>query len=704
MRDIDRLLRESLTAEANGYEPPDPDAAASEFMRKRGRRRWVRGGGAAMVAAAAAVALFALVQPEVVSDREPGPHPAGLQVIQRYRVAEEPLAIAGAPSGVWVASREGGAITQIDPATGSTEEFVLEGASQVVTAGDVAWAAGPGRVIEIEPGSGSGTAVIDFPPDLVDMAAGGRDRPVWLVTRSGCVADVSDLADAVCIGPEAFHATDVATTAKETWVLDGATGDLHQLHAEPGVNEGRGVVDGDAPIPTAPAGRYADLLLSTGGGRDLLWASGEGGQLMRLDLVTGDRSLTQLEGDYADLAAGYDSVWALVGHEGSDRGELVEIDLATGEPTGVPYSMGGKPSDVYAGDDGVWVTLRETNEVVRIAQGDAEPAPVETAEEAPSPDEDDQLARPLGPEDLVMVFSGHGRRGGEVYAMFGDGRTEPVTTPIAADLYPSFVRALYSEGPAVVLERRDLKTLDSELLYVDVPTGEETELVPGSLPAMSPDGQLAYWRMENESATLFITEVGTDFERQVPLTRGLPTSIAWDAAGRFVYVTETATDQSGEETSTVSSYDSTGELASVQLSPGPNARYVGPSSREPDTVHLIRIESDADDSDGPIDFIKLAEVAAVSSDPGGYTELISLGGLGIDESALRPENLRLEATGTLDAVVDDDGRITWGIGDERSWIIGFRTQAWLVKESGEIVPLGEFANGGLAVAPDLLER
>ena len=38
--------------------------------------------------------------------------------------------------------------------------------------------------------------------------------------------------------------------------------------------------------------------------------------------------------------------------------------------------LSGKPSDVYAGIDGVWVTLRESNEVIRIVKPDTEPVPV----------------------------------------------------------------------------------------------------------------------------------------------------------------------------------------------------------------------------------------------------------------------------------------------------------------------------------------
>lgn len=369
MRDMDRLLRDSLKAEGNAYEPANVEAAETRFMEKRGRRRLVRTGGAGLLAAAAAVSVFALVQPEVVSDRnEQGPQPASLQVADRYSVPDEPLSVTTGAGKIWIASRAGGAVSALDPSTGEITEHELEGASQVVLAGDTAWAAGPRKVIEIPPDEASGSMIMDFPPDVVDMAATGPGGPVWLVMSAGCVADVTDLDNDLCVGPEDFHATDVASTDKETWLFDGATGDLHQLQAEPGVNKGRGVVDGDAPMATAPAGQYADLLLSSIGGSDVLWASGEGGRLLRLDLQSGESTTLELPADYIDLAEGHGAVWALIGHEGSDRGELVRLDATTGERTGPSLSLSGKPSDVAAGPEGVWVTLRDTDEVVRIVR------------------------------------------------------------------------------------------------------------------------------------------------------------------------------------------------------------------------------------------------------------------------------------------------------------------------------------------------
>ena len=50
----------------------------------------------------------------------------------------------------------------------------------------------------------------------------------------------------------------------------------------------------------------------------------------------------------------------------------------------------------------------------------------------------------------------------------------------------------------------------------------------------------------------------------------------------------------------------------------------------------------------------------------------------------------------------DNGRISWSIGAERAWILGYGIESWLIDDAGEITALGEIANGGLAVVPKLL--
>jgi hypothetical protein len=48
-------------------------------------------------------------------------------------------------------------------------------------------------------------------------------------------------------------------------------------------------------------------------------------------------------------------------------------------------------------------------------------------------------------------------------------------------------------------------------------------------------------------------------------------------------------------------------------------------------------------------------------------------------------------------------RISWSVGSERAWILGYITRSWLIDAAGEITDLGEIANGGLAVNPKLLD-
>lgn len=707
MKDLDRLLRDALNAQASAYEPRNVDEAESLFMRKRGRRRLLRTGGAGLVAAsAAAVAVFALVQPEVVNDREIRPQPAALQVAERFPVAEEPLAIAGAPSGVWIASREGGTVTRIDPATGDTEEVLLEEASQVVTAGDVAWAAGPRNVIEIEPGSGSGTAIIDFPPDVVDMAGSGPGRPVWLVTSSGCVADVTAMEGDICRGPEEFHATDVATSGTETWILDGATGDLHQLHAELGVNEGRGVVDGDAPLATAPAGRYADLLLSTVGGRDILWASGEAGHLLRLDLETGEASTFDLPGDYIDLAEGYDGVWALVGHEGSDRGELVAIDVATGKPTGDPYPLSGKPSDVYAGIDGIWVTLRESNEVVHIVKPDTEPVPVETAEPTPPPDENEKERG----RAAAIVFS----KGGDIWSANEDGAIIQLTDTPEAELYPVFTKSIFDpRGQAILFQRgRDTRDGTQDLFYLDLSTREESRISEGSWATFYPDGTGAWLSRAGSQPEIVVAPL---FSEPILSFAVVGTSdpasvgpVAWDQERQRLFYA--VAERNGPEIYSAEVFDAGGsprDEIEPQLLDVDNLDegdvLVAPTVSFSDGVDVLRLfEPSPSPDDGSYGGVELGTVDTSGARP-VYKPLVDLSHLpfGMDVATAR---MTLANAGELAADVRADGTVEWSRGQSQSWLVGDHFRSFLVDAGGGIQELPFEAGPGASVSFDYLPR
>ena len=372
MPDIDALVRDALTQEARSYSAPDLAEAERVFVSHRRRRRALLFTAGAAATGVAALVVVALVAPDAVVQDDVPPVASQLSVVETIAVPEEPLAVSVGPPGIWVASRAAGEVTLVGRDGEIVRSFDLPGASEIVAGAAQVWAAGEaGHVVRYDEktlevnGETAGTSAA-----IVDMAVGGTMHgAAWSVDAAGCVTDMTNPAP--CGSPDAFdpeelQPTDVATDDDETWLLDGEQGLIHQLTADPGVNEGRAIGTGPVPLSTTPRGKYADLLVAA----DALWVSGEGGDLMRLDLETGDRTYTELGGDYADLAAGYSWVWALVGSEGTDIGTVVRIDPASGEIVGSELTLTGKPSDITvdgAGESGIWVTLRDASEVARIS-------------------------------------------------------------------------------------------------------------------------------------------------------------------------------------------------------------------------------------------------------------------------------------------------------------------------------------------------
>lgn len=376
MPDIDTLLREALGHQARAYAPGDLAEAERTFVAHRRRRRAFRFTAAAAVTGVAALLVVALIAPRAAIEDDALPVTSRLRVVETIAVPEEPVAISAGPPGIWVASRAAGEVTLVGRDGEIVRSFGLPGASEIVAGDAQAWAAGrSGHVVRYDQQSLeiNGEVFNDMAASVVDMAVGGTMHgAAWSVDTAGCVTDMTNPGPrARCNPPEGFdpadlHATDVATDDDETWLLDGEMGTLYQLEADPGVNDDRAVGTGPGPLPTTPRGRYADLLVAA----DAVWVSGEGGALMRLDLETGDRTYTELGGDYADLASGFRWVWALVGFEGGDTGSVVRIDPDSGEIVGSELTLTGKPSDITVdggGGSGIWVTLREANEVAHIS-------------------------------------------------------------------------------------------------------------------------------------------------------------------------------------------------------------------------------------------------------------------------------------------------------------------------------------------------
>ncbi|MDP9066888.1 MAG: hypothetical protein M3N53_00890 [Actinomycetota bacterium] len=703
MTDIERAITHALGSAAEGFVPSDLAAAEERFLRGRRKRRFTWFGAATLTTAAAVVAVAVFPRPELAQNDEP--LPVAGPVMTTIRVGESPVSIASTATAVWVANSGDGTISRIDPDTkevvatvevgGSPEEVAIDEFSARPTV----WVfdAQARRIVEIQPSTNTvGFQYSDEWPEGTHLDLAVKDLTLWMADPAtgtvyvdyrggpapehpGYVAYVGPM-DVAKRGLLPERGGDVALEdgAGEVWAYNGESGTLTLLQSAAG------------RFSEAERADITDVLTSENGdlavGGDALWVSDDFGVIMRIDRRTFEKEYVDVGGRYSNLSYGGGYLWALTANEQDDgTATLRRIDPTTAEVVGEPIPLQDEPVDVSADADAVWVAHRSGGFVTRIDVTPADATPPDD-ERSGEPQEADAL----GPDDLVMVFSGQGRRGGELLAMYGDGRIRQITAPIDADLYPSFVDAVYSKGPAVVVERRDLKGLGSRLVYVDVLERDEIELLPGSLPAVSPQGQLAYWRMEKETPTLFVTQIGTDLGRQISLDAA-PASVTWDAGGRFVYVV------TQEQRPRVVSYDSTTELGTTEVSSDEDRLYLAASSRVPNTVDVISL--------GRGSVVELGRLTFDSPQPGGYRTLVDLSDLGIVDAEGRVafDELRLSAMGRLDATVADDGTIDWTTGQEFGWLVGYGRDAWLVKEDGVIVSLGEIANGGVALAPELAQ-
>lgn len=312
-----------------------------------------------------------------------------------------------------------------------------------------------------------------------------------------------------------------------------------------------------------------------------------------------------------------------------------------------------------------------------------------------------EAARTLGHDDLVLVFSGSGRRGGDVFVMYGDGHTELLDAPARrAALYPGFVNRVYHRrGRAFVVERRSLRSNAARLVYVSLPKKEVIPLAAGAFPAADPLGgatsRIAFAERPGGS-TLVFADIGTDYRHEVDI--GAPIGrIAFDAGGRYAYVL------SDEEHPRLTSHDSTGELGPVEIHSKYEDVFLAIASDPSDSVVVLRACCTAGAyRNAALTEWWLAEIKnGATGEPKPPRNLVSLNEIGLSSGGMSLENLRLAPAGTLDAEVRN-GRITWSVGAERAWIFGYRTSAWLIDASGEITNLGELGNGGVAVAPRFL--
>ena len=656
MNDFERRVADALKDATSGYQPGDPYEAKATFLARARRRRiaFVTG-SAVVVGAAAALALVFAPQDLLERTEEPLPPATTPEVVRAIPVGSEPSGLAFGNGQLWVANTGDGTTSVIDPVTNSVIDTIDVGGhpDDVAVGHGAAWVSdsGAGTVTKIAYDGAADPVVIEVgePGNHLDIAEGVG--AIWVVSDGDSLYRIDPATDTVQPMESIEDPADVSAGQDRVMVLGGST----LVSVDP-LSE---VVTHVADVAES---RNQDLQMSEGA----LWvANGDTGDVTRYDLASGAASEPiYVGGNFTAIASGEGSMWMVSGDEGDD-GVLTRIDPATGAIVGEHVRLAGRPYDVTTGAGSVWVANYGSGSVTRL-----DPNRLPTDDEAA-----DDVGRPL------FAFSADGN----IYVESVDGVLSKVSNG-GEDVYPS----LSPDGNQIVFQRGD-QTI-GQVILVDILSGDETVLGPGTYPAFAPDGRIAYVR-DNVTAKVQIVVMrpGSSDETLVAVNEGevqpgststVVTDLTWDLTGDWIYYIAGWEGFDGLYQS-----DPSGDVTPFELVPGdsePGSLYRAPTVRGRDSVHTIRACC-TDAEEGVEMTFEQFELGLIRFTEGGpqYETVMPLNGI--------------DTSGILHAVVNPAGRFvlsggseeqrSWRQGATRSWIVSTFAGIWMTNEGGEVYDL-----------------
>jgi len=480
MKDLERLLNDSLKSVGDAYGPADPIAARQRFLKRRRRRLFrVSFGGAVAAATAVAVILYVATAPG------PAVRRPALDVTSRFLAVTKSIPVGGAPSGidiggagVWVANSGDSTVMRINQATNEVAQTVDVGGhpDDVAVGEDAVWVSDPDRgivtKIELPDGSAGAPIKVAEPGQHLDIAYG--EGAVWVVAAGeGVLKRIDPETDQVDQSTGARLASDVSVENDGTpWTLGRRLGRREIYRSDPArVDFSSGITEASGDLGTARTN--VDLAV----GDEHLWISSNTGLVLMVDPRGSVIEEHEVGGSYTGIAIYRGLAWAVTGgldDEVPGSGLLTRFDDDTGERVGEPLALTGRPFDVAVGRTGIWLTHNSTNTVSHISDTES-PAP------APTPEPEETEAAFIDPNDVNYVFAADG----DLWADMVDGDLVPITDTREEETHPS----IGPEGTSLAFERGGGR---SEIVELDLVTGEETVVARGEWPAYGPDGRLAW--------------------------------------------------------------------------------------------------------------------------------------------------------------------------------------------------------------------
>lgn len=376
MRDVERLLADSLGSIGRTHRPSDVYSAQQEFLLRRRRRRTYRTAAGVVVAGAAAALAFALVQTNPFRDEVTKKTRPALAVATTFGVGDEPSGVFARDDHVWVANQEDGTVTVINVVKNRIHATVDIHAptDDVVVEDDALWATRPEdgtvavvRGTHVVPGGPKGKAMLTTvrvgePGRHIDIAA-GLDA-VWAVTRGENVYRLEgDDAEKTRL-QIATDPSDVAVGQGYVWILDAKP-----FRPQPRLLKSDGSVIAFDPLDQevvhrlpALVGQHGDLAVDS----KFVWvANGDEGTITRINPTTGGSAILSIDGPYIGIASGTDYLWAVSFGDG-DTGTLSRIDKEEVRVAGEPLELDGGAADVAVDERSAWVTNNAVDTVTRV--------------------------------------------------------------------------------------------------------------------------------------------------------------------------------------------------------------------------------------------------------------------------------------------------------------------------------------------------
>ena len=305
---------------------------------------------AAVFALAAIVAVFLIAS----SGDENGSSSGSAEVFgDAVEVGQAPVELAGGEDGIWVADRAGRTVTLIMVSPDGQEpgrQLQTDGSPEgIATDGATIWVASRdrGEVSHIDPNEGASLGKFDVGASPGSIAI--SDDAVWVANNGDATVSRISLdggeVDSITVESAPYG---VAVSDDLVWVTNRESNSVSRLPLDGG--------EALAPIDVGANPKGIDVT------QDAAWVANTGsGTVTRIDVQSEDTEEFPVGNQPRDVVVAFDSVWVTLGEDD----QVARLDPESGEVDQL-IDVGDGPEGITAGADSVWVANGLDGTVDRI--------------------------------------------------------------------------------------------------------------------------------------------------------------------------------------------------------------------------------------------------------------------------------------------------------------------------------------------------